>query len=166
MKKFHKWIVVGMVVLALGATSVVALAASPYDTPAEAIAGITGRTEEDVRAERAETGKTYGAIAIEAGKQEEFKDAMTEMREDAIQARVQEGQLTQEEADAILARIQERQADCDGTGAGREDRENLGLFGQGGGQGLGQGAGQGAGQRKGAGNGSGAGLRDGSCNAG
>ncbi|MDD4096381.1 MAG: hypothetical protein PHP22_09100 [Oscillospiraceae bacterium] len=163
MKKFHKWIMVGMVVLALGATSVVALAASPYDTPAEAIAAITGRTEEDVREERAETGKTYGAIAIEAGKQEEFKDAMTEMREDALVTKVEEGQLTQEEADAILARIQERQAECDGTGSGQLNRENLGLFGQG--KGDGQGAGQG-GQRKGAGDGTGAGLRDGSCNAG
>lgn len=163
MKKFHKWIMVGMVVLALGATSVVALAASPYDTPAEAIAAITGRTEEDVREERAETGKTYGAIAIEAGKQEAFKDAMTEMREDALVTKVEEGQLTQEEADAILARIQERQAECDGTGSGQLNRENLGLFGQG--KGDGQGAGQG-GQRKGAGDGTGAGLRDGSCNAG
>lgn len=163
MKKFHKWIMVGMVVLALGATSVVAIAASPYDTPAEAIAAITGRTEEDVREERAETGKTYGAIALEAGKQEEFKDAMTEMREDALVTKVEEGQLTQEEADAILARIQERQAECDGTGSGQLNRENLGLFGQG--KGDGQGAGQG-GQRKGAGDGTGAGLRDGSCNAG
>lgn len=162
MKKFQKWIVVGMIVLALGATSVVALAASPYDTPAEAIAGITGRTEEDVRAERAETGKTYGAIAYEAGKQEEFKEAMLGIREDALAAKVEEGQLTQEEADAILERIQERQAECDGTGSGQQNRENLGLFGQG--NGDGQGTCQGKGQGKGMGNGTC--LRDGSCNEG
>ena len=162
MKKFHKWIVVGMIILALGAISVVALAASPYDTPAEIIAGITGRTEEDVRAERAETGKTYGAIAYEAGKQEEFKAAMNEMREDALAEKVREGQLTQEEADAILARIQERQAECDGTGSGQQNRENLGLFGQGKGDGTcdGQCKGQGRGM------GNGMGMRDGSCGEG
>ena len=164
MKKFHKWIVVGMVVLALGATSAIALAASPYDTPAEAVAGITGRTEDSVREERVETGKTYGAIAFEAGKQEEFQAAMNEIREEALATKVEEGQLTQDEADAVLARIQERQAECDGTGSGQQNHENLGLFGQGGQcEGVCDGTGQG-GQRKGQGNGMG--LRDGSCNAG
>ena len=164
MRKYHKWIVVGMVVLALGATSAIAFAASPYDTPAEAVAGITGRTEDSVREERADTGKTYGAIAYEAGKQEEFREAMNEIREDALAAQVEEGKLTQEEADAVLARIQERQAECDGTGSGQQNRENLGLFGQGG-TGLCNGTGEGqGGQRKGQGNGMG--LRDGSCNAG
>ncbi|MBN1775042.1 MAG: hypothetical protein JW817_01105 [Clostridiales bacterium] len=163
MRKLHKAIVVGMVVLALGATSVVVMAASPYNTPAEAVARITGRTEEDVREERAETGLTYGAIAIVAGVQEEFQAAMIEMREDALAAKVEEGVITQEEADAIQEQIRERQAECDGTGAGQQNRENPGLFGQGG---PGKGDGQGSGQRKGAGNGTGMGLRDGSCNAG
>lgn len=135
--------------------SVTAFAAT-YDTPAEACAGITGKTLEEVVAQRLE-GATYGSIAIDAGKLEEFKAAMLELKEDRLDQLVTDGTISQADADEILDLIQERQALCDGTGAGQGGC-GLGLgLGMGRGQGVGQGAGRGAGR------GQGLGLRDGSC---
>ena len=68
MKKLTKVITLGAMVFAVAATSVTAFAVSAYSSPAEAVAGLTGQAVESVVAERAETGKSYGAIASENGK--------------------------------------------------------------------------------------------------
>jgi len=81
MTKLKRIISAGAVVFALGAFSVSAMAASAYTTPAEAAAGLTGRTVEEVTAIRQETGKTYGAIAADAGKLTEFAAEMQSIRE-------------------------------------------------------------------------------------
>mgnify|MGYP003623413978 CR=1 FL=1 len=146
-----------LVVLLTTAMSVSAFAAT-YSTPADACAGVTGKTLEQVITLR-QGGKTYGAIAADAGKLEEFKDAVLEIKEDRLKKLVQDGTITQAEADEILEIIKERQAVCDGTGNGGS---GLGL-GLGGGRGRTQGTGRGNG---GTGRGMGAGgmrLQDGSC---
>ena len=125
---------------------------SQYLTPAEAVAGLTGREVQSVIDERTQTGKTYGSIANEAGALDEFKAEMLEMKKDTLAARVAAGTMTQEQADAIIARIEANQANCDGTGAG------CGLNGAGCGMGTGFGQGRGQGGR-----GMGNGLRDRSC---
>lgn len=138
-----------LVVLLTAAMSVSAFAAT-YSTPADACADVTGKTLEQVIALR-QDGKTYGTIASEAGKLEEFKDAVYEIKEDRLKELVKNGTITQAEADEVLAIIKERQAVCDGSGNG------------GGGLGLGIGGGYGNG---GTGRGMGAGgmrLQDGSC---
>lgn len=152
------------VTLALGVTSVAAFAASAYGTPAEAAAGLTGRTVESVTEERAETGKTYGTIANEAGKLDEFKAEMLEMKKALLEKKVADGVLTQEKADEILAALEENLASCDGSGSGSCGlRSGLG-FGQNGmGQGLGRGNGQGKGQGMGIGRGQGRGQGRGIC---
>jgi len=81
MTKLKRILSVGAIVLTLGAFSVSAMAASAYTTPAEAAAGLTGKTVEEVTAIRQETGKSYGAIAADAGKLEEFAAEMQAIRE-------------------------------------------------------------------------------------
>ncbi len=169
MTNFKRVFAVGTMVLAIGATSVTAFAASAYKTPAEAAAGITGRTVESVIAERVETGKTYGTIASEAGKLDEFKAEVLEMKNDNLNAQVAAGTITQEKADAIIKAIEDNQAVCDGTGTAKIGQCMGARFGSNG-TGLGTGGanrGTGAGRgQAGGGHGMGVGglgLRDGSC---
>lgn len=137
MKNIKKLILAGAVILAVGTTTATAFAASPYNTPAEALAGLTGRTVEDVTAERLETEKTYGTLASDAGKLEEFSDEMLQIKKDIMADRVEAGLITQEQADEIMAAIEENQAACDGTGSGRTGQRMGAGFGgmQGNGQG-------------------------------
>ena len=115
----------------VGAMSVTAFAASAYKTPAEAAAGVTGKTVEEVITQRQDTGKTYGEIANEAGKLEEFKNEMLEMKKDAIAQKVTDGKLTQERADEILKAVEEKAANCDGTGSARIGQKYGAGFGMG-----------------------------------
>lgn len=119
MKTVRKQIIVmGIVVLILVAGAVAVFAASSYSTPAGAIAGLTGRDVQSVIDERAETGKTFGTIAKEAGVLDAFRAEMMEIRRDILAARVAAGKMTQEQADAIMAKVASRQATCDDSGAG------------------------------------------------
>jgi len=128
--------------IATGTTVYAATAA----TPAEIVSSLTGKTVEAVIAERAE-GSTYGTIADDAGKLEEFKTQMLEAKKAWLAERVKAGTLTQERADEILKAIESNQATCDGTGGGRIGMGMGAGFGQGAGQcGMGQGLGRGFGQ--------------------
>ncbi|HPR23869.1 MAG TPA: DUF2680 domain-containing protein [Bacillota bacterium] len=151
MKNMRKLIIAGIVGLTLVAGTVTAFAASQYNTPAEAVAGLSGREVQSVIDERAQTGKTFGAIANEAGILDKFKAEMLKMKKNMVAERVADGSMTQEQADAIIARIEKNQANCDGTGTGCE------------GNGMGLGTGAGFGQNNDQGRGMGNGLRDGSC---
>lgn len=141
MKAFKRIAVAGVAILALAVGSVTAFAASQYSTPAEAIAGLTGREVQSVIGERTQTGKTYGSIANEAGVLDGFRLEMLKMKKDTLAARVADGTMTQEQADAIIARIEANQASCDGSGCGSNDAgSGMGArFGQGSGQARGQG---------------------------
>ncbi len=158
MKNSKKIFTGSIVALALAATSVTAFAASAYSTPAEAVAGITGRTPESVVAERVESGKTYGTIAAEAGVLDEFKNEMLEIKKDSLDTQVENGTITKEKADAVIEALEENQAVCDGTGSakiGQNMGAKFGLNGecQGiGGANRGQGKGNGRGQGGGCGN--------------
>ncbi|HZK18302.1 MAG TPA: DUF2680 domain-containing protein [Clostridia bacterium] len=145
MKTIKGLAVIGVAVLVLLAGAVTAFAALQQSTPAELVAELTGRDLQSIIDEGAETGKTYGSIAKEAGVLEEFKKERVETKKDILDSRVAEGILTQEEADTIMNRISANQAYCDGTGNG---------CGQGG-AGCGIGAGFGQGNGNGHGNGHG-----------
>ncbi len=153
MKNYKKMLTAGTIALAMGVTSITAFAAAQYKTPAEAAAGLTGRTLESVIAERTDAGKTYGTIASEAGKLNEFKTEVLEIKKDNLAAQVAAGTITQEKADAIIAAIEENQASCDGTGSARIGRSMGAKFGSNG-TGLGTG---------GANRGSGMGRGQGEC---
>jgi len=189
MKKFKPVITLIAVVVAVGALSITAFASTLNRSPAKVVADITGRTVENVVAEKIEKGTTYGTIAKDAGKLEEFKEKVLEAKKEILKERVANKDMTQENADKIIAAIEKNQATCDGSGSerigkslgagfGNENKGNSNGTGNcdgqgtgqcdgdgqgtglGDGQGTGQGNGQGAGQGAGQGNG---GLCDGSC---
>lgn len=156
MKNNKKLLAALTAAMVLASTSVVALAAQ-WSTPAEAAAGVTGSTVEEVQQQRAD-GKTYGQIADEAGKLEEFQQAMTDIHEERLDDLVELGRITDEEADTWLEAYEERQATCDGTGL-RDGSCGLGYgCGSGAGCGAGYGAGYGMGYGPGDGTGYGAGY--------
>jgi hypothetical protein len=126
MNNFKKLLVAGALTIAVSTTGITAFAVSAYKTPAEAVAGVTGKTVSDVITQREETGKTYGTIASEAGKLDEFKTARLEIMKDNVDARVTSGTLTQEQADEIYNNMKENQVNCDGTGnlAGNQNKVN------------------------------------------
>jgi len=148
MKNFKKVVVLATVIGVLGISGVVY--AADIKTPADITAALTGKTVTGVYEERAE-GKTYGTIASEAGKLEEFKAQMLEQKKAILEQRVKDGVMTQEQADQLLTRIQNNQAICDGTGNAGIGQSAGAAFGRGSGRGSGQGTGLGNGNGNGSG---------------
>ena len=104
-----KWLVLSMAsILSVG--SAVTVMAADYQSPAEIVASLTGRAVAEVIQERADTGKTFGAIAAEAGKLDEFKAEVYNVKEEMLSEDVENGVMTQEQADSILEDVRERQA--------------------------------------------------------
>ena len=158
MKKIKTYIMAVTIVGLLGVTGT-AFAAVTGQTPAEITAGLTGKTVEQVNEERA-TGKTYGTIADEAGKLEEFKAQTLEQKKAILDQRIADGSLTEDQADAIYNSLKTNQATCDGTGSAAIGKRAGAGFGLGQGQGMGQGMGRkgmGSGQHTGGGFGGGMG---------
>lgn len=115
MKSKRSIIAISTASLVILATSFTVFAATTGSTSANALAEITGRTIESIVAEKSETGITYGAIAAEADKLDEFKAASLEAKKEILDARVSAGTMTQDDADAIITAIEENQIDCNGT---------------------------------------------------
>lgn len=155
MKNLKKALAIGSMVLAIGVTTVTAFAIAK--TPAETVAEITGRSTESVITEHAETQKTYGTIAKESGKLDEFKAASLEAKKENLDEKVAAGEISREKADSIISTIEKNQAECDGNGNARAGR----------GSGLGNGSGQCSGSNcssgSGRGNRSEHGMRNGNC---
>jgi polyhydroxyalkanoate synthesis regulator phasin len=153
MKNIRSYLGVDIIIGLLGVTGT-AVATVTSKTPAEITAGLVGKTVEQVTIERA-AGKTYGTIADEAGKLDEFKAQTLEQKKAILDQRVADGNLTQEQADTIYNSIMTNQAICDGTGSARIGQSMGTGFSQGQGKGLGKG--QCSGQRNGGGFGGGMG---------
>jgi len=163
MKNLKKTMIVGAAVLALAVTSITAFAAT-FSTPAELLAGLTGKSVEDVITEKTEESKTYGALADEYGVLDEYKTKILEEKKAYLEERVEEGIMTRERADAIIANLDENSLTCDGTGYA-DGGCGLGA-GFGGGNGGGNGGGCGLGSGNGAGFGGGFGGGNGGCGMG
>ncbi len=118
MKKIRNLVAAGALTIAMGITSLTVYAAAKYDSPQEALSGITGKTIEEIASERFEEGKTYGEIAAEAGKLDEFRDELFEQKKEIIEERVTEGSLSREYADEMLYRFENNQNSCFGNGRG------------------------------------------------
>ncbi|SMB79065.1 Protein of unknown function [Desulfonispora thiosulfatigenes DSM 11270] len=124
--------------------------ASGLKTPADITSELTGKTVAEVREERA-SGKTYGEMAKETGKLEEFKTQMLEQKKEILDQKVEEGNLTKEQADEIYTKIKDNQATCDGTSEAKIGQKHGVGFGKGQGNGMGRGAGMRNGQGMGCG---------------
>jgi hypothetical protein len=156
MKNIKKLVAVVVSVCVIGAAGMVY--AAELKTPADIAAALTGKSVTDVTKEKVE-GKTYGTIASEAGKLEEFKAQMLEQRKAVLDQRVKDGEITQQQADDIYNAIKNNQATCDGTGNAKVGKQNGMGCGNGQGAGRGQGMmGRGAGSGNGGGNGAGCGM--------
>lgn len=143
-----------VVIITALAAFAIAFGASAYAatggalTMADIAAKVTGKSVESVTDLRQESGKTYGEIAQDAGKLDEFKSEALKAKKQILDERVAAGTLTQAQADEIYSNIEQNQAACDGDGG---NRGSCGLgagFGRGGcgqGAGLGNGAGRGRG---------------------
>jgi len=151
MLNFKKIVAIATVAVVVGATG--AVYAATIKTPAEITSGLTGKSVEELYTER-QSGKTYGTMAKDAGKLEEFKAQMLEQRKAILDERVKAGTLTQEQADTIYNNMKENQAVCDADGSAGLGMRNGTCAGTGSGQGM---MGQGKGMRGGFGNGMGAG---------
>lgn len=159
MKHFKKLITAATIAGVLGVTG--AAYAVGAMTPAGIAAELTGKSAGEVttlRADGTTYGTTYGAIASEAGKLDEFKARMLEQKKIVLDQRVKEGRLTQEQADQIYTSMETNQANCDATGSARLGKENGVGFGQGMGKGMGRNNGEGLGERVGERLGSGVGM--------
>ena len=152
MKNMKKLIAVIAAVGILGTAG--AVYATVVKTPAEVAAALTGKTVEAVNEERAE-GKTYGTIANDAGKLDEFKAQMLDQKKAILDQRVKDGTLTQAQAEEIYNNIKNNQAACDGTGNAMMGRKSGAGLGQGCGSGTGQVTGGASGARRGMGGGMG-----------
>jgi len=144
-----KKIALGLLIVGALSTTALAYAAT---RPVDIVSKLTGKTVETLYKERAQ-GKTYGTIAKEAGRLEEFKNEMLKNKKEILDQRVKEGRITQEQADEIYNSIKNNMANCDGTGSQRLGQKYGVGFGNSQGKGMGNGAGLGQGMRRGLGNG-------------
>ena len=122
--KIKKTITIALVVGVISAMGVAYAAVAK--TPAEIVSGLTGKSVTQLTEERSQ-GKTYGTIAKEAGKLDEFKAQMLEERKIMLDELVKEGKLTQERADAIYENMKNNQLSCDGTGNARMGGRQCGV---------------------------------------
>ena len=158
MKNFKKLVAAATIVGILGVVGVAGASYATGTTTPAGISALTGKSLEQVTTERA-AGKTYGTIANDAGKLEEFKTQTLEQKKAILDQRVAAGNMTQAQADTIYNSIKANQATCDGTGStGLGQRSGAGF-----GQGQGTGMGAGAGQRHGGGIGRGMNARNSSA---
>lgn len=153
MKNYKKLMVAITMVGMLGVAGTAYAAVTK--SPADIAASLAGKSMTEVNQERA-SGKTYGTIAQEAGKLDEFQTQMLEQKKLLLDQRVTDGQLTQQQADQIYTAMKNNQATCDGTGSALGKTYGL-RMGNGAGLGRGQGMGRGNGMGMG-GNGIGCGL--------
>lgn len=110
MKTFKKSLLMGALLTAVAAST--AFAATSQTTPAEILAGLTGKTTQNIWQERRESGKSFGTMASESGVLGKFQTENREARQARLNEHVAEGRFTKEEAAKIMADFDKRQADC------------------------------------------------------
>ena len=135
----RKTVVALVLGLSIGLVSL-AFADTVLKSPAQIYSDLTDKTVAEAYELRAETEKTYGELAKDAGVYEQFQAQSLEQKKAMIEERVQEGTLTRERANEMIDQLE----DCDGTmqriGQGSGMR-----FGQGSGGGFGNGSKDGSG---------------------
>ena len=135
--------IVAAVALLLVAT--VALAEVNWKTPAQIVSGLTGKTVDQVQADR-QAGQSYGAQAAAAGELSQFQQECLAQYKQWLDEAVKSGQMTQAEADILYETMNSRMAACvgadnaNGLGYGMMGRGMMGTgrFGGGCGRGYGQ----------------------------
>ena len=124
MKNFKKFAIMIAVVFSLATVSV-SVFAKGSDDVAASLAKVTNKTVEEVEALKNENNNSYGEIAKEAGKLEEFKLERTKLFKERLQEKVADEKITQDQADEILEKRSQNMESCDGSGTGEGLKLNL-----------------------------------------
>lgn len=140
-------VIIALAAVLLVGSATVALAVDGWLTPAEVLAGLTGKTPDEVQAARA-AGQSYGEQAAAAGKLEAFNDERLDQYKLRLDEAVKAGRITQADADKLYAAMKARVEACDGTCDNTSGGLGAGA-GLGRGNGLGNGAGLGMGRMAG-----------------
>jgi len=126
MKRLTMLLVMGLVVISLVGTTV--FAAEVIKTPAEVYSDLSGVSVNEAYEQRG-SDKTFGQLAEEIDKYDEFREEMLNNKKAIIAERVKKGQITQEQADELLSAIEEHL--CTTPGEQRLGREYGIGFGRG-----------------------------------
>ncbi len=110
MKGFGRIAILAIAAVVL-TTAGVALAAE-FKSPVEILSGLSGQSIEELRNQRLE-GMSYGAIAEDYDKLDQFREQMLGRKKAILEQRVEDGVLTREEADEIEDSLA---ANCNGEG--------------------------------------------------
>ncbi len=121
MKNSKKVLVLGLVISILSIPTVAF--AADIKSPADIVAALTGKTVTQVTAERA-SGKTYGTIAKDAGKLDEFKKETLVQKKLVLDQQVKDKKITQAQADTVYTSLKNNQATCDATGSAKIGSKN------------------------------------------
>jgi hypothetical protein len=115
----NKIIIIVLVLLIVLASSITAFEFTGR-TPAQIVAGLTGKNTEEIAEIRFESGKSYGQIAYDDSQDtwKKFRNEMFENKKAFIEERVKDGTLTREEADEILENIELMIENCPAYGGG------------------------------------------------
>lgn len=91
-------------------------AKTTHTNTAEMTAEITNQSVESVLEQKKNENKTFGQIAKEAGKLEEFKQKKMEMKKAKLDKLVEEGKITLEEAEEKLEKSKIKMDRCESKG--------------------------------------------------
>ncbi len=116
-----------IVLFILSITTATVYAATNYSSPADIAAKVTGKPVEKVIKEKLDSNKTYGEIAKDEEKLEDFKNEMRQYKKDIVKDKVKDGIITKEEGDKFLAEIEKHQEFCDGTGPRANEKSGIGF---------------------------------------
>ncbi|MDQ0148996.1 hypothetical protein ACFO6R_05300 [Eubacterium multiforme] len=117
MKNLSKILLTSTLIAGTCITSITAFASSKYNSPADIVSELTGRTTESIIEEHTSKNKTYGTIAKEASKLNEFKKENIKFKKEQINEKVANGTLTKAEGEKIIKDLETNQANCDGNGS-------------------------------------------------
>jgi len=144
MKKKKLLLLISIVTILLVGVASISYAATTYGSPAEIVAGLTGKNVDEVAAAR-QAGTSYGAQAEAAGKLAEFQASRLDSYSQRLDQAVADQKMTQEEADKLYEAMKLRMADCTGDGAGQGGGNGVGQCRGSSGRGIGRNAGNGSG---------------------
>lgn len=124
------------IIVTLGLTATLLGSMYVYASPATIYSDLVGIEKEEAYELRRESGKTFGQLASEEGKFEEFKAGLLEEKIKSVLNAVEAGKITQEKADEIIEDMTERIENCNpedpirlgrGMMKGRQHRVNTRL---------------------------------------
>ena len=112
--KIKNIVMASLLALGVGATTLTVYAQAKYESPREALSGITGKSIEEIHKLRYEDHMAVSDLFETEADYETFKNEIFEQRKE----RVEDGNLSRERADEILKQKQDETFEMRGSGMG------------------------------------------------